>query len=109
LDAALAVMLERERRFHQRRRAAAIARGAELLGQRLAVIAGERGFRIEGIDVRRAAVHEQENDALGERREVRGPRRQWIRGGGRRGRTEKSRVSKHAGTSQRAEATADSS
>ena len=39
-------------------------------GQRLAVILVEHRLRIEAVDLRQAAVHEQEDDALGARRMI---------------------------------------
>jgi hypothetical protein len=70
LDATLAVLLELPRRLEQ------IARGGELdtrLGKRqvLAVALLQFRLRVEGVDLRGAPLHEQENDALGPRGEVR--------------------------------------
>ena len=63
LHAALAVLLERERRSHQR---AGLALGGDrAAGQRLAVVLVEHRLGIEAVDLRQAAVHEQEDDALG--------------------------------------------
>ena len=62
---ALAVLLERERRSHQR---AGLALGGDrAAGQRLAVVLVEHRLRIEAVDLRQAAVHEQEDHALGAR------------------------------------------
>ena len=47
-------------------------------GGPLAVVLRQRRLGVERIDVRRAAVHEQEDDPLGPRREVRRLRRQRI-------------------------------
>ena len=72
LDAALAVLVE----LPGRRQQVAGRRELELrLGerQRLAVHLGELRLGVEGIDVRDAAVHEQEDDAPGPGREVRRP------------------------------------
>ena len=78
LDAALSVTGELPRRGEQ------VAGGSELelwLGnrQRLAVHRRELGLGVERVDVRNAAVHEQEHDPLGPRREVRLLRSQRIR------------------------------
>ena len=51
--------------------AGAIARFGVVERHRLAVIGGELRLRVEGIDVRHAAGHEQEDDVRGLRREVR--------------------------------------
>ena len=71
LDAALAVALEGERRGHQGSVSLIAALRAEVRRQRLAGVAGQRRFGVEGIDVRRAAVHEQEDEPLGPGRKVR--------------------------------------
>ena len=52
-----------------------MARGAAPCGQRLAVVGGELRLVVEGVDVRRAALHAQEDHALRPRREVRPLRR----------------------------------
>ena len=44
-------------------------------GQRLAVVAVEHRLGIEAVDLRQAAVHEQEDDVLGPRRMIREPSR----------------------------------
>jgi hypothetical protein len=62
LDAAFTVFLELERRG---KRGAGLALGAERFGQRLAGIFGQGRLGIERIDVRRAAVEEEVDDALG--------------------------------------------
>ena len=68
LDAALAALAEFERRFET-----IGGFGANELGllerQRFAVVGGEDRLGVEEIDVRRAAGHEQEDDALGLRLE----------------------------------------
>ena len=79
-DAALAVLLEFERRAQQ---VAGLARNDARLGERqgLAVVAIEERLVIEGVDLRGAAMHEQEDDALGPRgkmRRARGQRISWI-------------------------------
>ena len=58
-DAALAVSLERERRFHQAAVAARIERERKLERRGLPVIASEARFRVEGIQMRRPALHEK--------------------------------------------------
>src|SRR5262249_49744944 len=61
-------------------------RAGEGVGQRLAVELRQRRLGVEGIDVRRAAVHEQPDDAPGGGGEVRLLRREPAgRGPGRRG------------------------
>ena len=76
LDAVLAVALELVRRTHG---AGGLAFGAQVRRrQRLAVELVEGRLGIEGIDVRRAAVHEQMHDAPRLRGEVRRLRRQRI-------------------------------
>ena len=69
LDAALAVLLELERRLKRR---AGVALGLQIVHrQRLAVQFGQRRLRIERIHVRRSAIREDVNDALGLGRKVR--------------------------------------
>ena len=76
-DSALAVLFELEGGLHDR---AGLALGAEVAGgDRLAVILREQRFVVEGIDLRRAAVHEEMDDLLGARLEV------WLFGGEREG------------------------
>src|SRR5262245_26377277 len=77
-DAALAAWLELPQRLHQRADRAVGERERAFDGQRLAVIAREALFRIEGVNRRRAAVHEQEDHALGFRFEMRRARRKWV-------------------------------
>ena len=62
LDAALAVLLERERRAKGR---AGLALGREVQRNGLAVVLGELGLRVERVDLRRTTVHKQKNHALG--------------------------------------------
>lgn len=62
LDAALAVLLERKRRAKGR---AGLALGREVQRNGFPVELSELGLRVERIDLRRAAVHEQEDHALG--------------------------------------------
>ena len=70
------MLRELERRGEGR---AGPALGAEVAGgQRLARVLGERGLGVEGIDVGRAAVHEEVDDALGLGREVRLLGREWV-------------------------------
>ncbi len=74
LDAALAVLLERERRAQGR---AGLALGAEgRPGKRLAVVLRQQRLGIKGVDLRRSTVHEQVDDLLGSRGEMRRLRRQ---------------------------------
>ena len=82
LDAALAVLVEFERRGEG---GAGLALGRECAaGQQLAGIFVEHRFGIERVDVRRAAVHEDVDDALGFGGEVGRVRAERIgRGGGR--------------------------
>src|SRR5512135_551526 len=63
LDAAGAVLFEPERRAHEL--AAGLPTRLERVRGGLAVMLGEPGLGVEGIDVRRPAVHEQEDDMLG--------------------------------------------
>ncbi len=70
-NAALAVVLKFPGRFHQRTGIASGESQRTLDGQRLAVIAREPLLGIESIHAGRTAVHEQEDDALGRRREMR--------------------------------------
>ena len=98
LDAALAVLLELERRLQQ------VARfGTDefrhLERQRFAVEGGEFRLGVEGIDVRRPAGHEQEDETLGLRGILRGSLRQRIVGGSGAG-----LVGKQAGEPEQAEA-----
>ena len=72
LDAAFAVPFERERRRQQLAALAAAVLRGQRLGQRFARVLGQFGLGIERIDVRRPAVHEQEDEPLGPRGEVRG-------------------------------------
>ena len=77
LEAALAVALERERRLHQR---AGLALGRDgAARQRLAVVLVEHRLRIEAVDLRQPAVHEQEDDVLGARGMVQARRRRGRR------------------------------
>src|ERR1044072_2129287 len=63
LDAALPVWFEREWRLQQR---AGLALGLEISGGRgLPVVFIEHRLRVEGIDLRRAAIEEQEDDVFG--------------------------------------------
>ena len=83
-DAALPVFLKLE---HRRERRPGLALGPQVLRrQRLPLVLGKRGLRVERVDVRRPAVHEQVDDALGLRRELGQPRRQRVDLPGRRGR-----------------------
>ncbi len=64
-DAALAVLLERERRLQQR---AGLALGRHRAArQRLAMVLVEHRLRIEAVDLRQSAVHVEEDHALGAR------------------------------------------
>ena len=69
-QAALAVLAETPRRAQQ------LGRWARGPADRLAVVGGQLRLVVEGIDVRRPALHAQEDDALRPRREVRLLRRQ---------------------------------
>src|SRR4029077_17835638 len=61
----LAVLLERERRLHERPR---LALGRDRAAwQRLPVVLVEHRLRVEAVDLREAAVHEEEDHALGAR------------------------------------------
>ena len=62
--AALAVLLELPLRPHDTALALLAAAALRLYFDRLAVERVERGLVVEGIDVARAAVHEQEDHAL---------------------------------------------
>ena len=66
---ALAIRLELPRRGEE---VAGLGEGHLRLGkrQRLAVVALQQRLVLEGVHVRRAAFHEQENDALGPRPEM---------------------------------------
>ena len=62
LHAALAVLLERERRLEQ---APGLPFGRDVpAGQRLPVVLVEHRLGVEAVDLRQAAVHEQEDDVL---------------------------------------------
>jgi hypothetical protein len=65
VKAALAGFLEGERRLHQFRVRIDEGTFDEILWKSFAGVAFEERFVIEGVDVRRAAVHEKENDAFG--------------------------------------------
>ena len=75
LDAALAVLFERERRLHER--AGLALRGHRTAGERLPVVLREHGLGIERIDLREAAIHEEEDDALGPRGMIEGAGREF--------------------------------
>jgi hypothetical protein len=68
LDATLPALLEREGGLHEI--AGGGVRGELFAGQGLAVLAGEFRLGIEGVDLRDAAVEEQENDVFGLGREM---------------------------------------
>lgn len=79
-DAALAVFLKLERRLVE---AAGAPFGAEVrLRWFLAVVLLKRRLGIKGIDLRRAAIHEEMDDSLGPCGEMTWARSQWITGGG---------------------------
>src|SRR5262249_31957564 len=86
LDAGLATLRELERRLHQP--AGATFGLLFQTGWLLAVVLDQRRLGVERIDLRRATVHEEVDDALGLRLEVRLLRRQRVvaagdeRGGG---------------------------
>jgi hypothetical protein len=63
--------LEVPLRLHQRPGGVVVERQRPLDRQRLAVVRVEARLGVERVDARRAAVHEQEDHALGLRREVR--------------------------------------
>ena len=67
------------RRFQQIADAVLRERERPLERQRLAVVRGQPRLGIERVHVRRTAVHEQENDSLRTRGEMRRFRRQRIR------------------------------
>src|SRR3954464_5178141 len=74
LRAALPVAFEPERRTHQ---VAGLALSAQVAAsQWLPMMFIEHGLGVERIDLRHAAIHEQEDNALGPRGEVRRLRRQ---------------------------------
>ena len=75
LDAALAVLLELERRGERR---AGLPLGRQVRRQRLARLFGQRGLGVERVDMGRPAVHEQVDDPFGLRRELRRLRRQRV-------------------------------
>src|SRR5579862_851774 len=75
-DAAFPVFLKRKRRLERRARLAFRLRIVER--QRFAVILRQHRLRVERIDMRRPAVHEQMNHALGLRRQRRALRRHRI-------------------------------
>ncbi len=75
---------------------------------RLAVVLVQVRLGVERVDVRRPAVHEQEDDALGPRREVRRLGRQRVAIVGQRWRGgEQAGVAQHAGQAHGAEPAAD--
>ena len=100
-------LLKRERRRHA---ASPVARGRSAGGvrRRWPVVLVEGRLGVEGVDLRRAAVHEQEDDALGPRLEMRRPGRErgW-RSGGASSAPEESFAGQHAGQAEGAEAAAD--
>src|SRR5216683_973610 len=68
-NSALSVAFEFERRLHER---AGLALVSEVSSRhRLTVVLREHRLRIEAVDMRQAAVHEEEDDVLGLRLEVR--------------------------------------
>jgi len=84
LVAALSAGAELPLGLHQRaRRVLVVERERALDGQRIAVVLEQIRLVVERVDGRRAAVHEEEDDVLGARREVRldGGER-ILRGGG---------------------------
>ena len=68
IDPALAAFAEAERRGHE---PAVFLRSVKFPLRFLPFMFLQSRFGIEGIDVRRAAIHEQEDDAFGARGEVR--------------------------------------
>ncbi len=109
LDARLAVALEPERRGHHL--PALPAAGLDRIGRVLPLVVLQGGLGVERIDVRRPAVHEQEDQALGPRREVRRVRRQRVERDGRllgpRRGGEEPGVGEDAGQAEGAEAAPD--
>ena len=63
--ATLAVLAEFPARFDDAARVLVTAATMRLHGDRLAIHADHRRLVVEGVDVARTAIHEQENDALG--------------------------------------------
>ena len=78
LDAASAVRLEGPVRLLEEARVVAGPPLPFVDGDGLAVVAEQGRLGVEGVDVRNAARHEEEDDVLGARREVRRLRRQQI-------------------------------
>ena len=109
LDAALAVLLEFERRAEGR---AGLALGPEILGRQfLARVRVEHRLGVEGVDLRRPTVHEQVDHPLRLRRQggrLRRQRRAGSRRGGRSGErtgfgqqpAERHRAEAHAGSAE---------
>ena len=77
-DSAFAVLAKLPGRFQQPAGVPFGESERSLEWQRLAVITVEQGLRIEGIQMRRPAVHEHEDHALGAGREMRLLRRHGI-------------------------------
>ena len=95
-QAALAVLRELERRFEAR---AGRALGFEHIRQRFAVVFVQHRLRVEGIDLRRAAIHEEMHHAFRLRLKMRpshGQRVQSGRGGLRAGKQRSERETAHA-------------
>ncbi len=80
LDAALAVLLGLERRGHQLADPGPAGLLEQSIGHRLTVQLFQARLGVEGIDVRRTAVHEQEDHPFGPGGKVRSPWSQRIDG-----------------------------
>src|SRR3954451_18544211 len=79
--AALAVLMEFPARFDNAAFVLMAAATESLHGNRLAVHADHGGFIVERVDMARAAVHEEEDDAFGLGRKRRRARSERIGGG----------------------------
>ena len=78
LESAAAVMTELERRLHEFADGATVGADLGIAAVGLAIPLGECGFRIEGVDLTRPAIHEEEHAVFGFGGKVRGFDREWI-------------------------------
>ena len=71
LDAGFSVLLELVRTAHDGPRESLLHLNVAFTGQRLAMIFVQRGLRVERVQVADTAAHEERNDILGPRLEMR--------------------------------------
>src|SRR5262249_23227515 len=107
-NAALAVLCELERRRHEFAAVVAVDLLLDRVGHWLAGVLGKRRLGIEGVDVRRPAVHKEKNDPFFPRWEERRTWRQRVYGAvlGQ-GRREQAGVGEDARQAKGAEAASD--